>query len=172
MGGMAIKTAFIEPMLLLRMERLPVGSEFVHEHKLDGYRSLAVKTEGRVHLRSGNDKDFNAKYPCLVNALGDMPDETVLDGEVVALDADGRPSFNILLNYAAGLPLHYLIFDLLLLKGRDVMGEPLMKRRELIEEHVLVGQFEFVEWTQDQHLRHSRFVGLREDKKTKDVRRE
>jgi len=57
---------------------------------------LAVKTAGKVHLRSRNDKDFNGKYPSLVKALADMPDETVLDGEVVALDPEGRPSFNLL----------------------------------------------------------------------------
>ena len=66
-----------------------------------------------------------------------MPDETVIDGEVVALDAEGRPSFNMLQNYARGAPLHFFIFDLLVIKGTDVMGEPLIKRRELIEEHVL-----------------------------------
>ena len=62
--------------------------------------------------------------PSLVKALGDMPDETVLDGEVVALDEEGRPSFNLLQNSASGVPLHFFIFDLLVLKGRDVMGEP------------------------------------------------
>jgi ATP-dependent DNA ligase len=54
------------------------------------------------------------------------------------LDEDGRPSFNTLQNYgSAGAPLHFYIFDLLILEGRDVMGEPLVKRRELLEEHVL-----------------------------------
>jgi hypothetical protein len=67
-----------------------------------------------------------------------MPDDSVIDGEVVALDPHGRPSFNTLQNYgSAGAPLHFFIFDLLVLRGRDVMREPLMKRRELIEEHVL-----------------------------------
>jgi ATP-dependent DNA ligase len=57
---------------------------------------------------------------------------------VVALDAEGRPSFNTLQNYgSAGAPLHFFIFDLLVLKGKEVMGEPLTKRRALIEKHVL-----------------------------------
>jgi bifunctional non-homologous end joining protein LigD len=63
---------------------------------------------------------------------------TVIDGEVVALDPEGRPSFNQLQNYgSSGAPLHFFIFDVLVLKGKDVMGEPLMNRREQIEKHVL-----------------------------------
>jgi DNA ligase D-like protein (predicted ligase) len=132
------KVAFIDPMLLLRTEKLPEGPDWQYELKLDGYRALAIKTAGKVHLRSRNDNDFNARYPGIVTALSAMPDETVLDGEVVALDAEGRPSFNTLQNYgSAGAPLHFFIFDLLVLKGKEVMGKPLTKRRALIEKHVL-----------------------------------
>ena len=66
--------------------------------------------------------------------LANLPDETVIDGEIVALDEDGRPSFNSLQNYGStGAPLHFFIFDVLIQKGKDVMGDPLTKRRELIE---------------------------------------
>ncbi len=92
------KAAFIPPMLLLRTEKLPEGPDWLVELKLDGYRSLALKTGGKVQLRSRNAKDFTARYSSLVKALSPMPDETVLDGEVVALDAEGRPSFNTLQN--------------------------------------------------------------------------
>src|ERR1700722_3747519 len=121
-------------MLLLRTEKLLEGPEWIVELKLDGYRCLAIKTGSKVHLRSRNDNDFNGSYPGIVKALASMPDETVIDGEVVALDAEGRPSFNTLQNYASsGAPLHFFIFDLLVLNGKDVMGEPQMKRRALIE---------------------------------------
>jgi DNA ligase D-like protein (predicted ligase) len=133
----AIKARFIEPMLLVRTENLPEGPEWLCELKLDGFRSLAIKTGGKVQLRSRNDNDFNKRYPALVKALADMPDETVIDGEVVALDPEGRPSFNLLQKSAPGATLTFFIFDVLVLKGRDVMGEPLMKRRALIEKHVL-----------------------------------
>jgi DNA ligase D-like protein (predicted ligase) len=130
--------AFVEPMLLLHTQKLPEGPEWLYELKLDGYRALAIKSGGKVHLRSRNDNDFNARYPGVVKALTPMPDDTVIDGEVVALDEDGRPSFNTLQNYgSAGAPLHFFIFDLLILGGRDLMGEPLTKRREMIEQHVL-----------------------------------
>jgi bifunctional non-homologous end joining protein LigD len=49
-----------------------------------------------VRLRSRNDNDFNSRYPTIVQALSVMPDETVIDGEVVARDGDGKPSFNLL----------------------------------------------------------------------------
>jgi DNA ligase D-like protein (predicted ligase) len=129
---------FIEPMLLLRTEKLPEGPDLQYEIKFDGYRALAMKSGGKVQLRSRNDNDFNVRYPGIVKALAPMPDETIIDGEVVALDKDGKPSFNTLQNYgSAGVPLHFYIFDLLVLEGREVMGEPLVKRRELLEEHIL-----------------------------------
>jgi ATP-dependent DNA ligase len=112
-----IKATFIEPMLLLRTEKLPEGPDWLMELKLDGYRALAIKTGGQVHLRSHNDNDFGHRYPAIVKALAPMPDETVIDGEVVALDTEGRPSFNALQNFSSsGAPLHYFIFDVLILK--------------------------------------------------------
>jgi hypothetical protein len=120
------KAAFIEPMLLLRKESLPEGPEWLIELKLDGYRALAFRTAGKVQLRSRNDSDFNARYPGIVKALAALPDDTVIDGEVVALDEEGRPSFNTLQNHGSSLaPVHFFIFDLLILKGRNVMDEPL-----------------------------------------------
>ncbi len=123
-------------MVLLRTEKLPEGSDFRYELKLDGYRAIAFKTSGKVHLRSRNDNDFNGRYPSIVKGLTAMPDDTVIDGEVVALDPGGKPSFNLLQNSAAGADLHYFIFDLLILKGKDVTSETLTRRRELLEEHV------------------------------------
>ena len=58
-----IKAALSEPMLLLPARTLPEGANWAYELKLDGYRALAIKTDGKVHLRSRNNKDFNTKYP-------------------------------------------------------------------------------------------------------------
>src|ERR1051326_3510357 len=125
-------------MLLLRTERLSEGSQWTYELKLDGYRALAIKAAGKLQLRSRNNNDFNGHYPAIVQALAAMPDETVVDGEVVALDQSGRPSFNTLQNYgSAGAPVIYYIFDVLVLEGRDVTSEPLSRRRELLRQHVL-----------------------------------
>jgi bifunctional non-homologous end joining protein LigD len=67
-----------------------------------------------------------------------MPDNTVIDGEVIAFDDEGRPSFNALQNYgSAPAPVIYYVFDVMVLAGRDVMREPLEKRRALLEQKVL-----------------------------------
>ena len=125
-------------MLLLRSDSLPEGRHWLYELKLDGYRAIAFKRDGIVHLRSRNDNDFALRYPGVVKALSKLTDHTVIDGEVVAFDQDGRPSFNALQNYgSAPAPVVYYVFDLLMLAGRDVMREPLQKRRELLEKKVL-----------------------------------
>src|SRR5215472_15210721 len=131
------EAVFIEPMLLLRTEKLPEGRGWLVELKFDGYRALAIKEGGKARLRSRNDKDFNSRYPAILKALAAMPDATVIDGEIVALDQNGKPSFSLLQNYgSASGSLHYFIFDVLVLKGRNVMAETLVKRRELLEKHV------------------------------------
>jgi bifunctional non-homologous end joining protein LigD len=132
------KAHFIYPMLLLRKEKLPQGADWTYEIKLDGYRALAIKSGGKVELRSRNDNDFTDRYASISRALKTMPNETVVDGEVVALDEDGRPPFNLLQNYRSSTAtLVYYVFDLLTLAGRSVMGESLDDRRELLEKHVL-----------------------------------
>src|SRR5262245_28729442 len=129
---------FIQPMLLLRTDSLPDNEQWLYELKLDGYRAIAFKRNGVVYLRSRNDKDFSGRYPGVVKGLAKMPDNTVIDGEVIALDDDGRPSFNALQNYgSAAAPVIYYVFDVMVLAGRDVMREPLDKRRELLEQKVL-----------------------------------
>ena len=129
---------FVEPMLLLPSNELPDGPGWLRELKLDGYRAVAFKSAGKTYLRSRNDNDFNVRYPAIVQALARLPDETVIDGEVVALDQLGRPSFNILQNYgSSSAPVIYYVFDLMVLAGNDVMAEPLDSRRALLERHVL-----------------------------------
>jgi len=125
-------------MLLLKSEKLPQGEHWLYELKIDGYRSIAFKSGAAVHLRSRNNKDFSGAYPQIIRALASLPDETVIDGEIVALDDAGRPSFNALQNLASkNAPLFYYIFDVMVLEGRDLTREPLVRRRRLLEERIL-----------------------------------
>jgi ATP-dependent DNA ligase len=124
-------------MLLLPAEAPPEGPGWSYELKLDGFRAVAINTGGEVRLRSRNDKDFNRKYPTIARALAALPDETMIDGEVVALDAAGRPSFKALQNGAAGATIFFYVFDVTVLGGRNVMGETLATRRALLSREVL-----------------------------------
>src|SRR5918996_3215842 len=133
-----VKGRFIDPMLLLRTDSLPNdGDRWAYQLKFDGYRAIAFKTGGKIHLRSRNDNDFSVRYSNVVKGLAQLPDETVIDGEVIALDEDGRPSFNILQNYGSSkAPVLYFVFDVMVLAGRDVMREPLKVRREILEKKI------------------------------------
>jgi len=129
---------FIPPMLLLRTDRLPDDPRWLYQLKLDGYRAIAFKRNGVLHLRSRNDNDFSVRYPGVVKGLAKLPDDTVVDGELVAFDESGRPSFNALQNYgSAPAVVVYYVFDVMVLSGRDVTREPLEQRRKLLEQKIL-----------------------------------
>lgn len=144
------KARFFEPMPLLATSSLPEGDDWAYELKLDGYRAIAFKSNGKVHLRSRNNKDFTLRYPAIAKALEKLPDETVINGEVVAFDESGRPSFNTLQNYGSSTaPIFYYAFDVLILAGTDVRFEPLERRRALLQERVLSKLREPVRYSPD-----------------------
>jgi bifunctional non-homologous end joining protein LigD len=111
----------------------------MYQLKLDGYRAIAFKTKGQVHLRSRNDNDFSLRYPGVVNGLAGLPDETVIDGEVVAFDEEGRPSFQVLQNYGSSpdVPVVFYAFDVMVLHGKDLTAEPLEQRQRVLQTKVL-----------------------------------
>jgi ATP-dependent DNA ligase len=120
-------------MECLAVSRLPEDSQWVWEIKLDGYRAIAVRAKSKSTLFSRNGKSFNKEYPHIVEALDELPDGTVLDGEVVALDDSGRPNFNLLQNFKSEADrIHYFVFDLFIFKNRDLTALPLTKRREVM----------------------------------------
>lgn len=137
-------------MLLLRREQLPEGQEWRYELKHDGYRAIAFKSNGKLYLRSRNNRDFADRYPQLLRGLEGLPNETVIDGEVVAFDRSGRPSFNLLQNSATGnAGLVYFVYDVMILDGKDVMRETLDKRRAMLERKVLPKLTEPVRYSQN-----------------------
>src|SRR5215467_8795185 len=113
------KAKFIEPMECLPVSRLNEGLQWVYEIKLDGYRAIGVKAD-RVLLYSRRKKSFNSQYPYIVDALGELPGDTVVDGEVVALDESGRPNFHFLQQFRSyASRIRFFIFDVLVFKGHD-----------------------------------------------------
>jgi bifunctional non-homologous end joining protein LigD len=97
-----------------------------------GYRALLIKDGEKIELRSRNNKNLTRMYPALARAAQQLkPDQLVLDGEIVALDAQGRPSFQALQHRGEhpGHELVYYVFDVLHVNGRDLTQEPLTKRQ-------------------------------------------
>jgi DNA ligase D-like protein (predicted ligase) len=124
---------FIEPMECLPVEKIPEGDVWSYELKLDGYRIEAVKTGGKVTLYSRRGTDLSQRFAYVTAALATLPNETVIDGELVALDEQGKPNFNLLQNFrSAESHIMFYAFDVLVRKGEGLMRTPLSKRREIL----------------------------------------
>lgn len=118
-------------MKALNVARVPPG-DWQLEIKFDGYRALAVLNEGEVELWSRNHKPLTADYPEVVAALAKLPcANAVLDGEIVALDAQGRSRFQLLQGRGLKVrpPILYYAFDLLQRDGESLVEAPLETRR-------------------------------------------
>ena len=114
--------------------KLPEGSDWTFEAKLDGYRAVGVKTSRDTILYSRNGKNFNRRYPYIVEALAELPPDTVVDGEVVALDDSGLPDFHALQHFQASASrIQYFLFDVLVWNGRDLTNLPLTERRKVLK---------------------------------------
>jgi len=129
------KLAFIEPMKAELVETLPKGDHWIYELKFDGIRALALKRGKNIELISRNAKDLTEKFPEVARALRDLPcKEAMLDGEVAALDNEGRSSFQLLQarELSGERPaIFYYVFDLIQLDGKDLTGVPLLKRKAM-----------------------------------------
>ena len=112
---------------------LPSGEKWTFEIKFDGYRAIAVKSGREVTLFSRNEKVLNKRFPGVVEALASLKGDFVLDGELVALDPRGRPSFQVLQNnLSRTLQVYFYAFDLLNRDGQSVLHVPIEGRRDLL----------------------------------------
>jgi DNA ligase D-like protein (predicted ligase) len=130
------KAGFVPPMLAKLIRALPEGPGWSLEVKFDGYRIEAIKNGSEVRLQSRRDSDFTKRFASVARAVSKINATTaVLDGEVVAVDSSGQPSFQMLQNRArpAGWYLVYYAFDLLHLNGKDLRFLPLRERRSALE---------------------------------------
>jgi bifunctional non-homologous end joining protein LigD len=128
---------FIEPMMARLLDRAPAG-EWLYEIKFDGFRAIALLSNGNVRLFSRNEKDFSGKFGEVRDALARLDvQDAIIDGEIVALDARGRSSFQLLQRFELGQarpPLFYYAFDLPRLNGKDLTHEPLARRTLQLEQ--------------------------------------
>jgi bifunctional non-homologous end joining protein LigD len=126
----------LEPQLATAAKVPPSGPSWVHEVKHDGYRMLCRIDNGEARMISRSAKDWTADFPAVVRALARLPVRSAwIDGEVVALDARGRSSFQRLQNALDGgmHDLTFLAFDLLYLDGYDLREVALGERKRLLE---------------------------------------
>ena len=126
----------IEPMLCTLVDEPFDRENWLFEMKWDGYRAIGAKREGKVQLYSRNNLDFREKFAEITEALAELPDDTVIDGEIVVVDSDGRPHFERLQNWAKEREgeLRFYAFDLLWFKGHDVREAPLLERKQLLRD--------------------------------------
>ncbi len=123
--------AFRTPQLATLVDRPPTGNDWVHETKYDGYRALVAVGGGGAVAYSRSGLDWTAKFGAIPGSCAALPcGSALIDGEIVALDAAGKPNFSTL--QAAlkdGGPLLYFAFDLLELGGEDLSDLPLVERK-------------------------------------------
>src|SRR6266516_1761822 len=130
------KPRFIELMKPKLVDHPPTTGDWVYELKFDGIRALVIKNRRAVQLISRNEKKLNDRFPEVARATADFEaDQCVVDGEVVAMDEEGRSSFQLLQRSeldGKDAPLAFYVFDLLQLNGRSLIGLPLTLRKELL----------------------------------------
>jgi bifunctional non-homologous end joining protein LigD len=129
---------FVCPMKALLVRNPPPRDGWSFEIKWDGYRAIAVKSNGRVRLFSRRHREITHDFETVAEAVESLPQKNlVLDGEVVAIDENGRPSFQLLQNFrqhhsARGSRLIYYVFDVLHYENRDLKKLPLEQRRSVL----------------------------------------
>jgi bifunctional non-homologous end joining protein LigD len=124
---------FEEPQLATLVDEVPPGSEWVHEYKYDGYRLLLSVGDGVATAWTRKGLDWSDKFKALVKAAARLPAGCLIDGEAVALDDDGKPSFQLLqatLKDRRGANLAYYAFDLLTDRGEDIRKLSNIERKE------------------------------------------
>jgi bifunctional non-homologous end joining protein LigD len=138
-GGRAKKKAakapppFQPPQLATLVDDVPTGSDWLYEYKYDGYRLLLAVGDGVATAWTRHGKDWSDKFRALVKAAANLPPGSLIDGEVVALDEKGRPSFQLLqstLKEQKGANLVFYAFDLLVDDGKDINRLPNIVRKD------------------------------------------
>ena len=119
-------------MYALAVQNTPEGKEWLYEVKFDGYRCIAGRDSSGVTLWSRRGNLFTGQFPHIAKACEQLPPGTLLDGEIVAIDKNGRISFNLLQHHRShAQALLFYAFDVIVCQGKSLVSTPLEKRRTL-----------------------------------------
>ena len=135
-GKRAAFPSDIKPMLATLVDKPFDDKNWIYEIKWDGYRAVAYLKNGKAEIRSRANLSFNDKFPSIVEALGQWKVNAVVDGEIVALNVEGKPDFQSLQSFAKKgekANLVFYAFDLLWYDGKDYMQLPLVERKEILQ---------------------------------------
>jgi len=126
----------IRPMLCKTVEQPFSREGWLFEIKWDGYRAIAEINKNKKSLYSRNGLSFNDSFPTVFNALKDITVDMILDGEIVAFDDEGRPSFQLLQHHKGekNLALAYYVFDILSYDGKPMIQLPLQERKDFLKQ--------------------------------------
>ncbi|MGG3466780.1 ATP-dependent DNA ligase [Neobacillus pocheonensis] len=146
---------FVSPMLLQKVDKPLDDDSYITELKLDGIRLILSKFDNKVKLYTRHNNEVNANFPELLSI--DIPNGTVLDGEIIVADQDGKPDFEAMMarfqskrNMLENCSLCYVVFDVIQYKGESVSRLPLMGRKRLLGEIItqdtsLVAKVKYIE---------------------------
>ncbi len=126
----------VQPMLATLIDKPFDDQNWVYEVKWDGYRALAFMKNGKIELKSRNDKSFNEKFYPVYDTLKSIVINAILDGEIVVLEKNGTANFAALQNWRseADGDLVYYVFDILWYDGKDLKGLSLLERKAILKE--------------------------------------
>jgi bifunctional non-homologous end joining protein LigD len=162
----------VSPMNATLIKDIFNNDAWVYEVKLDGYRIAAIIKDGKVTLQTRSAQNYTKYYPAVVSELESFPLNIILDGEMVALDENGKPNFDLLQSYNSAVPLVYYVFDVLWLDGYDITCLNLLERKivllQVLPESDIVKYSEHFEdgkalWEQIQKMELEGIVAKRKD---------
>jgi bifunctional non-homologous end joining protein LigD len=158
---------FIEPMAAQTREQPFDDPAWVFEIKWDGYRAVAEIGKKEKRLYSRNGLSFESLYPDVFDALDEIKEPAILDGEIVVLDENDRPSFQKLQQYGENptLPIIYYVFDILSHKGKSLTSVPLLERKEILakllpKDHAIIRYSDHVEEQGKRVFQHAVELGV------------
>jgi DNA ligase-1 len=126
-------------MLLHKIDRPFDDDSYITELKLDGFRTIWTKFDNKVKIYTRNYNEITSKFPELVKLP--LPNGTVLDGEIIVSDSQGRPDFEAVMerfmSNKSGHQISYCVFDIIYFNGEKITNLPLIERKAILEEVIL-----------------------------------